>query len=94
MNAPTDEPRFAPGVTVITAGAKETLDAADVQAALTRHVHGDWGELDPSDQAENERALLNEGRLFSRYHDRRASKFYIITEADRSATTVLLPEDY
>jgi hypothetical protein len=81
-------------MTVITAAAKETLDASDVQAAIHRHARGDWGELGPSDRAENERALLHEGRLFSRYHDRLATKFYIITEANRSVTTVLLAEDY
>ena len=56
MTTASDEhPRFTLGLTVITAAAKQTLDAADVQAALTRHARGDWGELDPSDQAENER---------------------------------------
>jgi hypothetical protein len=94
MKAPGNDPGFALGVTVITSAAKETLDADDVQAALARHARGDWGELDPTDRAQNERALQSEGRLFSRYHDRLATKFYIITEADRSATTVLLPEDY
>lgn len=62
--------------------------------ALKRHERGDWGDLCAEDMETNERALQNGGRLFSRYHDGMSVKFYVITEADRSATTVLLPEDY
>ena len=62
--------------------------------ALSRHAGGDWGDCGPEDWKE-ERAFL-EGRLptLSVYHDQNGVKFWIITEADRSATTVLLPEDY
>ncbi len=62
--------------------------------ALNRHLQGDWGTLDPEDIEANENALRNGGRLFSAYLTSAALKFWIITEADRSATTILLPEDY
>ena len=85
---------FPLGQLVITANAAEELHPADVQAALRRHALGDWGEVCPADRAENELALKEGFRLFSVYRDRYQKRFYIITEADRSATTCLLPEDY
>lgn len=98
---PTDEksnserqPKFTLGQTLITPNAANTLVPADVQAALARHLHGDWGDCSDDDRAENEFALDKHLRLFSVYHDSNGVKFWIITEADRSATTVLLPEDY
>jgi hypothetical protein len=85
---------FPLGQTVITSNALDTLDPADVQAALARHASGDWGDLSPDDRDENELSLREGFRLFSAYRDRNQTRFYVITEADRSATTVLLPEDY
>lgn len=85
---------FPLGQTVITSNALDTLDPADVQAALVRHASGDWGDLSPDDRDENELSLREGFRLFSAYRDRNNARFYVITEADRSATTVLLPEDY
>ena len=85
---------FPLGQLVITTNAAETLDPTDVRDALRRHASGDWGELCAEDRAANELALRESGRLLSVYRDRFATKFYIITEADRSATTLLLPEDY
>jgi len=79
---------------VMTARAKDTLHPQDLQQCLQRHAAGDWGELCDGDRRENEIALVQGRRLFSVYHDRSKIKFYIITEADRSATTILLPEDY
>jgi len=61
---------------------------------IQRHQAGDWGDLDTHDRQENERALQHGGRLFSQYHSNAGVKFWIITEADRSSTCVLLPEDY
>jgi len=61
---------------------------------LLRHAAGDWGDLTPEDRAENEYALQNGYRLLSAYHTPSGVKFWIITEADRSATTILLPEEY
>jgi hypothetical protein len=86
--------RFPLGRVVATANANSTLDHASVVVALRRHASGDWGELDDHDRAANQAALQNGDRLVSVYHDRLGTKFYIITEWDRSETTVLLPEDY
>lgn len=94
-DASTDTPaKFPLGRTVITANALATLHPDDVPAAIRRHVAGDWGNLCPEDREENERSLREGGRLFSVYLDRNGMKFYLITEHDRSVTTVLLPEDY
>lgn len=86
--------KFPLGQTVITRNALDTLPIGDVILALERHASGDWGDLYPEDLAANERALTNGGRLFSAYHTKDGTKFYVITEADRSGSTVLLPEDY
>ena len=88
------EPLFPLGQTVITVNAKDALHPQDVTLSLTRHAQGDWGDLCPEDRKENERALAQGSRLFSVYKDRAGVKFYIITEHDRSVSTVLLPEDY
>ena len=82
------------GQTVITPNAQTTLQPEDVQEALGRHLRGDWGDCGKHDAAENEFALGKRLRLFSVYHDRHGTKFGIITEADRSSTCILLPEDY
>ncbi len=86
--------KFALGRLVITRGALAALNAGDVVLALDRHAAGDWGDLCPEDREANERALREGGRFFSVYRTRDDVKFYIITEHDRSATTVLLPEEY
>jgi len=88
------ETKFSLGQIVATPSALEEIPNEEILAALTRHVQGDWGELDPEDQKSNERALEQGGRLFSAYWSIRKIKFWIITEADRSATTILLPQDY
>lgn len=88
------EVKFQLGQTLITPHAQSTIDPADVLNALGRHSRGDWGDCCPDDWKENEFSLPRNLRLFSVYHDRSGTKFWIITEADRSATTVLLPEDY
>ena len=85
---------FPLGRIVTTRTALDVLHPADVKLALDRHAIGDWGEVGQDDWRENEIALQQGLRLFSIYRDRSQTKFYIITEADRSATTVLLPEDY
>ncbi len=88
------EGKFALGRTVMTRNAMDTLAAEDVLTAMQRHAAGDWGECCAEDREENELALKEGFRLFSVYRDQAGVKFWIITEADRSATTVLLPEDY
>lgn len=87
-------PRFLLGRTVITRNAQSRLPDEEVQAALHRHHHGDWGDLDEHDLQVNEQALLDGDRLHSSYRTKAGIKFWIITEADRSVTTILLPEDY
>ena len=82
------------GRTVITANAIATLDPDSVQEALRRHATGDWGDLSPEDRQENDLSAREGFRILSAYTDTQGTKFWIITEADRSATTVLLPEDY
>ena len=90
----TTTKRFALGQIVITPNALDHLDPADIGACLRRHACGDWGNLDPHDVTENERSLQAGFRLLSAYTDRHGTRFWIITEADRSQTTILLPEDY
>ena len=94
MNSNDGNRAFELGQTVITRNALDTLDPDDVQASLTRHARCDWGECCAEDAQENEFSLREGCRLLSVYHDRNGTKFWVITEADRSATTVLLPEDY
>jgi hypothetical protein len=85
--------RFPLGQIVATANAATRLTAFEISDGLKRHASGDWGDIDEEDKNGNESALEQGYRLLSVYGsgDRR---FWIITEADRSVTTVLLPEDY
>lgn len=85
---------FELGRLLITPSAQEELDQGSVLDAIHRHAAGDWGDLDDEDCQENDLSLRGGFRLLSAYEDRRGVKFWIITEADRSATTVLLPADY
>lgn len=82
------------GQTVITRGAVADLHPEDVLAAMARHSRCDWGDVCAEDRAANDEALECGERLLSSYSDRTGTKFWIITEWDRSVTTVLLPEDY
>jgi len=85
---------FKLGRTVITPQALDTLLAVDVFHAIQRHASGDWGDVCAADKAENELSLTEGFRILSAYRDANGTKFWIITEADRSVTTILLPEDY
>jgi len=85
---------FPLGDFYVTAAVERTLSPDDIATALARHARGDWGDVSDADWAENEASLSHGLRLFSVYHDRTGVKFWIITEADRSARTVLLPDDY
>jgi hypothetical protein len=86
--------KFTLGHVVATPNALANLTPQDVQRALRRHAVGDWGDLCEEDRRENELSLLQGFRLLSAYHAANGIKFWVITEADRSVTTVLLPEDY
>jgi len=79
---------------MITRSAKDVLPRSEVDAAIGRHLHGDWGDVCAEDKRANEDALKHGGRLLSVYHTKDDVRFWIITEADYSATTVLLPSDY
>jgi hypothetical protein len=82
------------GNVVITPNALAQLTPADIQLGLQRHQAGDWGDLGEDDRKENDNALGNGKRLLSSYRSNSGVTFWIITEADRSATTLLLPDDY
>ena len=88
--------RFPLGETLITAGAQEALDIAGQTAIpfLRRHISCDWGEVSEDDAQENEISLREGFRLLSAYRTSKGQKIWIITEADRSATTILLPSEY
>jgi len=87
-------PKVPLGQVVITRNALRQIGLAEAHRGLGRHVVGDWGELNEHDRNANELAMKNKSRLLSVYWTDNDVKFYIITEADRSLTTVLLPEDY
>lgn len=82
------------GRTVITTNAQNVLTDSDIDNALNRHQFGDWGELCEEDKQVNEDALKDGDRILSVYISSGGKRFWVITEADRSCTTVLMPEDY
>jgi len=88
--------RFALGQTFITPGAEEALQIAGQTAIefLRRHMSCDFGELSDDDLRENELALRKGFRLLSNYRTGKGQQLWIITEADRSSTTLLLPSEY
>lgn len=90
------KPCFEMGKLVYTPGALAALVAADQHARifLERHVSCDWGDLDCEDQERNDQAVEAGGRILSAYHLKSGTKLWIITEGDRSATTILLPDEY
>jgi hypothetical protein len=88
------QPKFPLGQLVATPNALSHLTQEDIATALSRHITGDWGQVCEEDREENELSLRQGFRLLSVYRGANGTKFWIITEADRSVTTVLLPEDY
>lgn len=82
------------GRLMATPNALRHVDESDIFEGLRRHAGTDWGELDPQDLSENDLALKAGNRILSAYTTGAGIRFWIITESDRSATTVLLPEDY
>ena len=87
-------PRFELGQLVATPGALEALNEESIWPYIKRHANGDWGDVCAEDKKENELSLKEGFRLLSAYHLPDGCKIWIITEADRSATTILLPEEY
>lgn len=88
--------RFRLGQIVATPGALDALDAAGVSAGalLSRHVIGDWGDIPAEDAEENEFSVGRRLRLLSAYTLPNKVRVWVITEADRSVTTLLLPDEY
>ena len=96
MQEISKQPAFELGQIVATPGALAALKKAGQQPGefLTRHVNRDWGDLDEEDRKENEYSLEHGFRLLSAYKTNAGDRLWIITEADRSVTTLLLPEEY
>lgn len=92
----TKKSKFELGQIVATPGALEALQQAEQTPIefLMRHVRGDWGDVCTEDAEANEMSLRDGSRLLSSYRTNKGLKLWIITEADRSSTCVLLPEEY
>ena len=90
------EPRFQLGQVVATPGALEALeDAGQLPGEfLRKHVSGDWGDVEADDRRENETSVEGGSRLLSAYKTAKGIKLWVITEADRASTCVLLPDEY
>jgi len=86
--------KFSPGSIVATPGALEAFRASGEEPLpfLQRHLAGDWGDVDERDHRENELSLLHGWRILSCYRLKDGTRIWIITEADRSVTTFLLPD--
>lgn len=96
-NGAEDGRRFSLGEIVATPGAIEAMSEAETGASelLDRHVSGDWGDLGEDDKQENELSVREGFRIFSAYIlPKTGIKVWVITEADRSLTTILLPSEY
>lgn len=91
--------KFPIGQPLVTRGVHELIGedasfAKFVGSSFVRHCHGDWGDLGKGDKQMNEDALVNGERIFSKYKYNKDISIYIITEWDRSYTTILFPEEY
>jgi hypothetical protein len=89
--------KFKLGQTSMTPGAIAALSEEKLfpWALLTRHATGDWGDLGADDKQANDEALVHGARIFSAYQlPKTQEKVWVITEADRSNTTILLPDEY
>ena len=85
---------FRLGRIVATPNALQSITQDDILLGIQRHQAGDWGNLTEEDRMANDQALVQGTRIVSAYNAGNGTRFWIITEADRSVTTVLLPEDY
>ena len=85
--------RFDPGLLVMTPSADAALSRTEICIALNRHLHGDWGSVsDP--EYNNESLDSGDSQLLSVYHTADGVEFWLVTEHDRSVTTIMLPSDY
>lgn len=94
MVAIRPERRFEFGHVVSTAGVRDTVSMDEIIPMIRRHLSCDWGEMCDEDKEVNEEALRDGYRLMSVYSAKDGTKVWIITEADRSVTTILLPDEY
>lgn len=85
---------FQLGRVVMTPGVADEVPVHERARALQRHGRQDWGDIGPEDWAENELSLKEGFRLLSVYHTEAGLRFWIITEAGRSVTTLMLPDEY
>jgi hypothetical protein len=87
---------FPVGRVTVTSGALELMEEYEINLMdlLLRHVAGDWGDLDEKDKKENDFSITRSLRILSAYKVADEKKLWIITEADRSSTTILLPDEY
>lgn len=93
----TGQRLFELGAISATPAARDLLDSLALGAPLVllnRHAAGDWGDVDQHDKNANDRDLVEGGRLVSAYNLPGGRRVWVITEADRSRTTFLLPEEY
>lgn len=86
--------KFALGQLLMTRGVEASVPRDEVLAAVARHVSGDRGDMPPEDCELNDAAVRDGGRIMSAYVASDGTRFWVITEWDRSCTTVLLPEEY
>jgi hypothetical protein len=97
---PTESTKFSVGNLVATTNFMRRLESLGedpqklIGEAVARHVSGDWGECCPEDSHSNDEAVRIGERIHSIYRTKSGVKYWVITEWDRSVTTVLLPEDY
>jgi hypothetical protein len=96
MSSQERQPLFPLGQVVATPGALEAIEDAGQTPVefIARHHVGDWGDLDEEDKQENELSVKQGYRILSAYQTNAHVKLWVITEADRSVTTLLLPSEY
>ena len=86
--------KFKLGRISVTPNALTSISQEEILVSIQRHQAGDWGEVTPESRMANDHALKVGTRIRSVYHSVRGIPFWILTEADRSKSTVLLPQDY
>lgn len=86
--------KFKLGKILITSAVKEKISMRDIFIGLGKHSLGDWGNICEEDKTCNDEAVKNKKRIISQFESENNEKYWIITEYDRSYTTVLLPEEY
>jgi hypothetical protein len=86
--------KFSLGVIVMSSDVANEVGRATIRDAINRHAKGDWGEVCKEAWEENELAIIKGRRLLSSYRNDEGKRFWILTEADRTSTTVMIPEDY